>query len=120
MVQTVSTSLPELDVVFQLTTGHCFSAMVSEGTSHGQLLQQFVDQKAGLPAGLQHEGFTAHRTEVTLQQEAGETLLAISMSAGRVQRLDEWLQTDVTDEVIVHFILVKVLMVLFQLMTVAT
>lgn len=94
--------------------------MVSEGASYGQLVQQLVHQQAGLPAALQHEGRPAHGAEITLQQEAGETLLAIGMSTGRVQGLDERLQTDVTHEVIVHLVFVKVLMVLLQLVAVAT
>lgn len=46
--------LPALDVVFQFTAGQRFSAMVSEGAGHSQLVQQLVHQQAGLPAALQH------------------------------------------------------------------
>ena len=93
--------------------------MVSEGVSHGQLVQQLVHQQARLPAALEHEGRTAHGAEVALQQEAGETLLAIGMSTGRVQGSDERLQADVTDEVVVHLIFVDVLVVFLQLVAVA-
>lgn len=79
-----------------------------------------MDQQAGFPAALQHERGTAHGAEVTLQQEAGETLRAVGVSTGRVQGPDERLQADVTDEVVIHLIFVKVLVVLLQLVTVAT
>lgn len=94
--------------------------MVSEGASHDELVQQLVHQQAGLPAALQHQGRAAHGAEVALQQEAGETLLAVGVPAGRVQGTDERLQTNVTDEVVVHLVFVKVLVVLLQLVTVAT
>lgn len=94
--------------------------MVSEGASHSQLVQQLVYQQAGLPAALQHERCAAHGAEVALQQEAGETLLAVGMSTGCVQGFDERLQADVTDEVVVHLIFVEVLVVLLQLVAVAT
>lgn len=93
--------------------------MVSEGAGHSQLVQQLVHQQAGLPAALQHERRAAHGAEVALQQEAGETLLAVRVSTGRVQGPDERLQTDVTDQVVVHLVLVEVLVVLLQLVTVA-
>lgn len=76
-------------MVFEFTAGQYFSAVVSEGASNSQLVQQLVHQQAGLPAALQHEGHAAHRAEVALQQEAGETLLAVGVSAGRVQGPDE-------------------------------
>lgn len=107
-------------MVLQFTSGQHLGAVVGEGTSHGQLVQQFVHQQAGLPAALQHEWRPAHGAEVALQQEAGETLLTVGVSTGRVQRPDERLQTDVTDQVVVHLVLVEVLMVLLQLVTVAT
>lgn len=94
--------------------------MVSEGTSHSQLVQQLVHQQAGLPAALQHERRAAHGAEVALQQEAGETLPAVCVSAGRVQGPDERLQADVTDKVVVHLFFVEVLVVLIQRVTVAT
>lgn len=115
-----SSVLPDLDVVVQFTAGHSFSAMVSKGASHSQLVQQLVHQQAGLPAALQHEGRAAHGAEVALQKEAGEALSAVGVSAWRIQGPDEWLQTDVTDQVVVHLVHVIVLVVLLQLVNVAT
>ena len=106
-------------MVFQLPSGHYFSAVIGEGTGHRQLVQQLVHQHAGLPAALQHQRRAAHGAKVALQQEVGETLLAVGMSAGRVQRLDEGLQADVTDQVFVHLVLVQVLMVVLQPVAVA-
>lgn len=106
-------------MVFQFPSGHHLSAVVGEGTSHSQLVQQLVDQHAGLPAALQHQRRAAHGAEVALQQEAGEALLAVGVSAGRVQRPDEGLQADLTDQVVVHLVLVQVLVVLLQLVAVA-
>lgn len=94
--------------------------MVSEGASYSQLVQQLVHQQAGLPAALQHKGCAAHGAEVALHKKTGETLLAVGMSTGRVQGPDEWLQADVTDQVVIHFIFVEVLVVLLKLVTVAT
>lgn len=111
--------LPASDVVFQLSSGHHLSAVIGEGTGHSQLVQQLVHQHTGLPAALQHQQRAAHRAEVALQQEVGETLLAVGVTAGRVQRPDEGLQADVTDQVVVHLILVQVLVVLPQLVAVA-
>lgn len=119
-INCASSILPALDVVFQFTPGQYFSAVVTEGASHCQLIQQLMHQQAGLPTALQHEGRAAHGAEVTLQQEAGETLRAVGVSTGRVQGPDERLQADVTDEVVVNLIFVKVLVVLLQLVTVAT
>lgn len=112
--------LPALDVVLHFATWHYFSAVVSERTRHTQLIQQLVHQQAGLPAALQHEWRATHGTKVALQQKAGETLLAVGMSTGRVQGPDERLQADVTDEVVVHLIFVEVLVVLLQQVAVAT
>lgn len=113
-------SLPALDVVLHLTTKQRFCAKLSERTAYNQLVEQLVHQQAGPPAALQHEGRTAHGTEVALQEEAGETLLAVGVTAGCVQGLDERLQTDVAHEVIINLILVHVLVVFLRFVRVAT
>lgn len=114
------TNLPVFDVVFQLSSGQFFSAMLCERAGYHQLVQQLVHQQAGLPAALQHEGVTAHRAEIAFQQEAGQALLAVGVSTGRVQRPDERLQADLADKIVIHLVLIQVLMVLLQLVTVAT
>lgn len=111
--------LPALDVAFEFAAGESFSAVVGEGAGYGQFVQQLVHKHAGFPAALQHQGRTADGAEVTLQQEAGETFLAVGVPAGCVQGTDERLQTNVTDEVLIHLVCVQVLMVLLQLVTVA-
>lgn len=116
----VFASLPALDVVLHLTTQQRFCAVLVERTGYDQLVQQLVHQQAGPPAALQHEGRPAHGAEVALQEEAGETLLAVGVTAGCVQGLYERLQTDVAHEVIVNLILVHVLVVLLQFVRVAT
>lgn len=94
--------------------------MISEGTAYNQLVEQLVHQQAGPPAALQHEGHATHGAEIALQQEAGETLLAVGVTAGRVQGLEERLQADVAYEVIVHLVHVNIFVVLLQFVTVAT
>lgn len=94
--------------------------MVSEGASHRQLVQQLLHQQARLPAVLQHEGRAAHGAEVALQKETGETLLAVGMSTGCVQGPDERLQADVTDQIVIHLIFIEVLVILLQLVAMAT
>lgn len=112
-----SSSLPVLDVVFQVSSGQFFSAVLCEGAGDHQLVQQLVHQQAGLPAALQHEGGTAHGAEIAFQQEAGQALLAVGVSTGRVQRPDERLQADLADQIVVHLVLVQVLVVLLQPVT---
>lgn len=94
--------------------------MIGEGAAYNQLVKQLVHQQAGPPAALQHEGHAAHWAEIALQQEAGETLLAVGVTAGRVQGPDERLQADVAHKVIVHLIHVHILVILLQFVTVAT
>lgn len=61
-----------------------------------------MDQDAGASAALQLQPGTIQWTEVTLLQEAAQAAGTERVAARRVQGLHQWLQADVTHQVIVH------------------
>lgn len=89
-------------------------AMSCERACDHQLVEELVDQDAGLSAVLQSQGLAIHRAEILLHQEAGEAQCAVGVPTGSVQRVQQCLQADVAHEVIIYFICVGVAVVFLR------
>lgn len=85
-----------------------FSAVLRERARDQQLVEQLVDQDAGLLAVLQDHGLAVHGAEVFLHQEVGETLGAVGVSARSVQRVQQGLQADVAHQVVIYVVGVRI------------
>lgn len=100
--------------MLEVTSLQDLGAVLHERASHHQLVEELVDQDAGLLAVLQNHTLAIHRAEVLLHQEVGEAECAVGVSTGSVQGVQQCLQADVANEVIIHIFLVGVDMVFLR------
>ena len=112
--------LPGLKVMLEVTALQHLGAVLPEWAGHQQLVEEFVDQDAGLLAVLQNQRLAVHGTEVLLHQEVGEAEGAVGVSTRSVQGVQQSLQADVADEVIIHFLWIAVEVVFLQGVGLAT
>lgn len=105
---------------FQVTSWHAERADWGQRAGHRQLIQQLVHQDAGSAAGLELEVGPVKRAEVPLLEEAPKTAGAECVATWSVQRLHQWLQTNVAHQVIVHLQTVVVQVVLPAAVDLAT
>lgn len=79
-----------------------------------------MDQDARFLTQLEMKPLAVQRTEILLLQEVSEALVAEGVSAGRVEWLQQGLETDVADEVVVYLPLVVVQVVFSRPVLLAT
>lgn len=106
--------LPGLKVMLEVAALQYLGAVLPKRAGHQQLVEEFVDQDAGLLAVLQNQRLAVHGAEVLLHQEVGEAEGAVGVSTWSVQGVQQSLQADVADEVIIHILRVAVEVVFLQ------
>lgn len=106
--------LPGLKVMLEVAALQYLGAVLPKWAGHQQLVEEFVDQDAGLLAVLQNQRLAVHGAEVLLHQEVGEAEGAVGVSTWSVQGVQQSLQADVADEVIIHILRVAVEVVFLQ------
>lgn len=82
--------------------------MLGKWAGYRELVEELVDQDAGLLAVLENHGLAVQGAEVLTHQEVGEAESAVGVSTWSVQRVQQGLQADVAYEVIVHIFCVGV------------
>ena len=112
-------TLPVVQVRLQLTALHLHLALCSVRTHHRQLVQQVPDQQTGGTALMQLQPQTVHGAEVLLFQEVAQAMKAVRVATRGVHRSEQWLQADVTNQFIVHLVLVLVQVVVRALVLLA-
>lgn len=94
--------------MLEITALQHLGAVLGERAGHRELVEEFVDQDAGLLAVLENQGLAVQGAEVLTHQEVGEAESAVGVSTGSVQGVQQGLQADVAYEVIVHIFCVGV------------
>lgn len=97
-----------MEVMLEITALQHLGAVLREWAGHHELVEELVDQDAGLLAVLENQGLAVQGAEVLTHQEVGEAKSAVSVSTGSVQRVQQGLQADVAYEVVVHIFCVGV------------
>lgn len=100
--------LPVVQVRLQLAALHLLLALCVVGTGHHQFVQQVPHQQAGGSALVQLQTLPIHGAKVLLLQEVAETVEAVSVSTRSVHGSEERLQANVTNQLIVHLVLILV------------
>lgn len=109
-----------MQVRLELTALHLLLALCRVRARDSQLVQQVPDQQAGGTTLVQLQSLAVHRAEILLFQEVTQTMEAIGVSTRGVHGSEQGLQTDVAHQLVVHFILVLVQVVLLALVLLST